>query len=103
MADDLINFADYAFGKQGFEGAGQLRDVAPALDYCECGRGPVVGLLTYTDSRVFFRVAAEGTPWRDQEAADLRCLDCVVDAVRDVASGEVRERMRESVRTEEIA
>lgn len=63
-------------------------------DDCECGRGPVVGLLTYTNSRVLFRAAEEGTPARDLSAADLRCLDCVADAVAAVASGEVWERMK---------
>ena len=63
-------------------------------DDCECGRGPVVGLLTYTNSRVLFRAADEGAPARDQSAADLRCLDCVADAVAAVAGGEVWERMK---------
>jgi len=72
--------------------------VSPPLDECQCGRGPVVGLLTHTDSRVLFRAAEEGTPKRDQSAADLRCLDCVADAVAAVASGEARERMRSMAR-----
>ena len=71
---------------------------AESVDYCECGRGPVVGLLTYTNSRALFRTAADGTPAHDQGAADLRCLDCVADAVAAVASGEVRDRMREEAR-----
>lgn len=65
-----------------------------ATDDCECGRGPAVGLLTYTNSRVLFRAVDEGTPARDLSAADLRCLDCVADAVAAVASGEVWDRMR---------
>lgn len=69
-----------------------------ASDDCQCGRGPVVGLLTFTSSRVLFRAADEGTPRRDQSAADLRCLDCVADAVAEVASGDVRERMRQEGR-----
>jgi hypothetical protein len=72
----------------------RLHEVDENPDYCECGRGPVVGLLTHTNSRVWFRTADEGTPDRDQGAADLRCLDCVTDAVADVASGKVREEMR---------
>lgn len=68
-------------------------------DYCECGRGVVVGLLSYTNSRVLFRTAAEGTPTRDQAAADLRCLDCVADAIAEVASGEVARRMREAAQS----
>lgn len=74
-----------------------MADVAlasEATDDCECGRGPVVGLLTYTNSRVLFRAADEGTPVRDLSAADLRCLDCVADAVAAVASGKVWERMK---------
>jgi hypothetical protein len=72
---------------------------AEETDDCGCGRGPVVGLLTYTNSRVLFRAVDEGTPTRDQSAADLRCLDCVADAVASVASGEVRDRMRSEGRT----
>lgn len=71
---------------------------AAASDDCQCGRGPVVGLLTFTSSRVLFRAADEGTPQRDQNAADLRCLDCVADAVAEVASGDVRKRMRQEGR-----
>lgn len=67
-------------------------------DVCECGRGPIVGLLTVTASRVLFRTADEGTPTHDQGAADLRCLDCVADAVAEVASGKFRKRMREAGR-----
>jgi DNA invertase Pin-like site-specific DNA recombinase len=67
-------------------------------DDCQCGRGPVVGLLTFTNSRVLFRAANEGTPLHDQNSADLRCLDCVADAVAEVASGDVRERMRQAAR-----
>jgi hypothetical protein len=67
-------------------------------DDCQCGRGPVVGLLTYTNSRVLFRAAEEGTPVRDQSAADLRCLDCATDAIAAVASGEVWEQMRRATR-----
>lgn len=67
-------------------------------DVCQCGRGPVVGLLAVTASRVLFRTADEGTPTHDQGAADLHCLDCVADAVAEVASGEFRQRMREAGR-----
>lgn len=76
---------------------------AEATDDCECGRGPVVGLLTYTNSRVLFRAVDEGTPARDLSAADLRCLDCVADAVAEVASGEVAQRMREAARSRRVA
>ena len=73
--------------------------LAEPVDYCQCGRGEVVGLLSYTNSRVLFRTAVEGTPTRDQGAADLRCLDCVADAIAEVASGEVTRRMREAVKS----
>ena len=51
------------------EAVTHLRAVSEDPDYCECGRGEVVGLLSYTNSRVLFRTAAEGTPKRDQAAA----------------------------------
>ena len=74
--------------------AERIAPVSEGTDDCECGRGPVVGLLTYTNSRVLFRAVDEGAPARDLSAADLRCLDCVADAVAAVASGEVWERMK---------
>lgn len=81
------------------DAATHLRVISEDPDYCECGRGVVVGLLSYTNSRVLFRTAAEGTPTRDQAAADLRCLDCVADAIAEVASGEVARRMREAAKS----
>jgi hypothetical protein len=72
-----------------------LRAVSEDPDYCQCGRGVVIGLLSYTNSRVLFRTADEGTVTRDQAAADLRCLDCVADVIAEVASGEAARRMRE--------
>lgn len=87
-----------AVGRQGGLIVGNEQLTTPASDDCQCGRGPVVGLLTFTSSRVLFRAADEGTPRRDQNAADLRCLDCVADAVAEVASGDVRKRMRKEGR-----
>ncbi len=62
---------------------------------CECGRGPVIGTLTWTGTRMNFR-AFHGGPsvFHDENAADGACVDCVADTAVAVASGEVREHMR---------
>jgi hypothetical protein len=69
---------------------------AEPVDYCQCGRGPVIGVVSYTDTRLRF-YSLEDWYCRPlgEAAADLRCVDCLADAALDVATGVVRERMRE--------
>ncbi|MEU1134450.1 hypothetical protein ABZ383_32095 [Streptomyces sp. NPDC005900] len=63
------------------------------LDYCLCGRGPVVGVVTYTSSRMWFFPLGSRTGDDAERAAELACLDCVADTAADVASGSIRNRM----------
>jgi hypothetical protein len=69
------------------------------VDYCQCGRGPVIGVVSYTDTRLrFYSLEAWYCRHLGDAAADLRCIDCLTDAAMDVANGVVRERMREQAR-----
>ena len=71
---------------------------AEPLDYCQCNRGPVVGVVTYTDTRLQFFSLEDRHARSHQDAANLRCIDCLADAAMDIANGVVRARMRESAR-----
>lgn len=68
------------------------------LDYCQCNRGPVIGVVTYNDTRLQFFSLEDRHARTHQDAANLRCVDCLADAAMDIANGVVRERMRESAR-----
>lgn len=68
------------------------------LDYCQCNRGPVIGIVTYTDTRLQFFSLEDWHARTHHDAADLRCVDCLADAAMDIANGVVRERMREAAR-----
>ncbi|MFG2276751.1 hypothetical protein ACGFNY_44210 [Streptomyces chartreusis] len=72
---------------------------AEPVDYCQCGRGAVIGVVSYTDSRLTF-YSLEDWYCRHvgEAAADLRCVDCLADTALDVANGVVREQMREKAR-----
>lgn len=65
------------------------------VDYCQCGRGPVIGFVTHTDTQLWFSSLESYQARTHHDAADLRCVDCLADAAMDVANGVVRERMRE--------
>jgi hypothetical protein len=58
-----------------------------------------VGYCSYTESRLTF-IAFSDNPWprSHENVMDWLCLDCVADAVADVASGRERERRREEAR-----
>lgn len=71
---------------------------AEPVDYCQCNRGPVIGVVTYTDTRLHFFSLEDRHTRTHHDAAYLRCVDCLADAAMDIASGAVRERMRESAR-----
>ena len=73
-----------------------------AQEYCNCGRGLVIGIMTSQasdrESRLtFFPIVSRNADY-DENAADLRCLDCVADAVAALASGETRTRMQTAAR-----
>lgn len=84
----------------------RLRAVGQAVDYCECGRGPVIGRVSYgADQMRFFPV---GTLKGDdhEDAADLRCIDCVAETATKVAVGEAKGELRSlamEVREKQIA
>jgi hypothetical protein len=67
---------------------------AEPVDYCQCGRGPVIGVVYAYDTRLKF-MSLEDSHCTHHEAAYLRCVDCVADAALNVANGVIRERMRE--------
>ncbi|MFD9004483.1 hypothetical protein ACFV0T_26580 [Streptomyces sp. NPDC059582] len=69
------------------------------MDYCQCGRGQVIGVVSYTGTRLMF-LSLEDSYCRHlgEAAADLRCVDCLTDAALDVANGVIREQMRKASR-----
>jgi hypothetical protein len=68
---------------------------AEPVDYCQCGRGAVIGVVSYTDTRLrFYSLEDWYCRHLGEAAADLRCIDCLADAAMDVANGVVREQMR---------
>lgn len=71
---------------------------AEPLDYCQCNRGPVIGIVTYTDTRLQFFSLEDRHARTHHDAANLRCIDCLADAAMDIANGVVCEQMRESTR-----
>jgi hypothetical protein len=71
---------------------------AEPQDYCQCGRGPVIGVvITYADRVIFWPLRNPKASWSDY-AADVRCIDCLADTSMDVANGVVEEQMREMAR-----
>jgi hypothetical protein len=72
---------------------------AEPVDYCQCGRGPVIGVVSYNDTRLrFYSLEDWYCRHLGEAAADLRCIDCLADTALDVANGVVGERMREQSR-----
>lgn len=65
-----------------------------ACDVCECGRGRVIGRLTYTDSRMWFSPLGTRNGDSTEHAADLRCVDCVAETAAELANGQILERLR---------
>lgn len=78
---------------------------AEPLDYCQCNRGPVIGVVQYNADQVWFFSPTSYQMRTHHHAADLRCVDCLADIAMDVTTGVVRERMREvgRQRAEEMA
>lgn len=76
-----------------------LTSTAEPVDYCQCGRGPVIGVVSYTGSRLtFYSLEDWYCHHLGEAAADLRCVDCLTDTAMDVANGVIKERMREQSR-----
>lgn len=72
---------------------------AEPVDYCQCGRGPVIGVVSYTATRLLFHSLDDSyCRHLGEAAADLRCADCLTDAALDVANGVIRGQMREKGR-----
>lgn len=66
---------------------------------CLCGRGPTVGTCTWTSGRLWFRAFHDGpAAFHLEGTADWACVDCVADATVAVATGQVREAMRNITR-----
>jgi formate-dependent nitrite reductase cytochrome c552 subunit len=72
------------------------------VDYCQCGRGPVIGVFALrvggsNDRLAFFPLSSVYSSL-PEVAADLCCLDCVTDAVADFASGKTNAELQEQAR-----
>ena len=67
---------------------------------CLCGRGAAIGSLSWTSGRMWFRAFHDGpAAFHHYNAADWACADCVADTAVAIASGEVREAMRQIAAT----
>lgn len=66
---------------------------------CLCGRGPTIGTCIITATRLWFRAFHEPpAAYHLDRCTDWACVDCVADAALAVATGEVREAMRQTAR-----
>lgn len=68
------------------------------LDYCQCNRGPVIGVVHFNAERVWFFSMESHQARTHHEAADLRCVDCLADAALAVATGAIRDQMQDVAR-----
>lgn len=66
-----------------------LRVVADAVDYCQCNRGPVIGVVSHTQDRMWFFPLGSRTGDDVEHSPELRCLDCVADTAQRLASGAI--------------
>lgn len=75
---------------------------AEPVDYCQCGRGPVIGVFGLrvggSNDRLAFFPLGSVYASLPEVAADLCCLDCVTDAVADLASGKTNAELQELAR-----
>lgn len=77
------------------------------LDYCQCGRGAVIGAVGLrvggcNDRLAFFPIGSICADFPEY-AEDLRCLDCVTEAVAGLASGKTQAEMDEISRQRRAA
>lgn len=77
------------------------------VDYCECNRGPVIGAIGLraagSNDRLCFFPLGSIYASISEFADDLRCLDCVTEAVVDLASGKTVAEMDEITRQRRAA
>jgi hypothetical protein len=77
------------------------------VDYCECNRGPVIGAIGLraggSNDRLSFFPLGSIYANISEFAEDLRCLDCVTEAVSDLASGKTVAEMEEITRQRRAA
>jgi hypothetical protein len=71
---------------------------AEPVDYCQCNRGPVIGIVQYDDQQLWFFSLENWHARTHHDAADLRCVDCLAESAQAVADGVIREQMREVAR-----
>jgi hypothetical protein len=63
---------------------------------CLCGRGQTIGTCITTATRLWFRAFHEPpAAYHLERCTDGACIDCVADAAQAVATGKVREAMRQ--------
>jgi hypothetical protein len=71
---------------------------------CHCGRGPTIGICTFTGSRMWFRAFHDGpASFHLERAADWVCVDCIADTAIAVATGEVRAAIRRVAQERRLA
>lgn len=68
------------------------------LDYCQCGRGPVIGAVIACTDRLLFFPLSNKKAEAPENVLYLRCVDCLADISMDVANGVIKERMRKMAR-----
>ncbi|MFF2731742.1 hypothetical protein ACFVS9_28025 [Streptomyces sp. NPDC058008] len=66
-----------------------LRAVFDAVDYCQCDRGPVIGVVTYTESRMWFFPVGTRNGDNPEGSPELCCVDCLAETAQRIASGAV--------------
>lgn len=66
-----------------------LHTVADAVDYCQCDRGPVIGVVTYTESRMWFFPVGTRNGDNPESSPELCCVDCLAETAQRIASGTV--------------
>ncbi|MGW1468519.1 hypothetical protein ACWCPT_29755 [Streptomyces sp. NPDC002308] len=66
-----------------------LRAVVDAVDYCQCDRGPVIGVVTYTESRMWFFPVGTRNGDNPEGSPELCCVDCLAETAQRIASGTV--------------
>lgn len=75
---------------------------AEPLDCCQCGRGPVIGVFGLrvggSNDRLAFFPLGSVYASLPEVADELCCLDCVTDAVADLASGKTNAELQEMAR-----
>ncbi|MEV2259126.1 hypothetical protein AB0J13_10760 [Streptomyces anulatus] len=75
-----------------------LHPVGDGVDYCQCDRGPVIGVVTYTESRMWFFPVGTRNGDNPEGSTELCCVDCLAETAQRIASGAVLAERQAAVR-----